>query len=66
MTETLKRQFNEKILKHASYYCINSLEVKHCQVNVVHILLDDHDNDWHIFDMKTNFARQFDQHSFRQ
>jgi hypothetical protein len=41
---------------------INSLEVKQYQVTVVHILLDDHDNDWQIFD----FAPQFDQHSFRQ
>ena len=36
------------------------------QVIVAHILLDDHENDWDIFDMETDFARQFDQHSFRQ
>ena len=41
---------------------INSLEVKQYQVTVVHILLDDHEHDWQIFD----FAPQFDQHSFRQ
>jgi hypothetical protein len=45
---------------------INSLEVKQYQVTSVHILLDDYDNDWHIFDMETDLARQFYQHSFRQ
>ena len=45
---------------------INSLEVKQYQVTVVHILLDDHDTDWHIFNMETNFARQFYLHSYRQ
>ena len=44
---------------------INSLEVKQYQVTSVHIFLDDHDNDWHIFDMDTDLARQFYQHSFR-
>ena len=29
----------------------------------MHILLDDNDIDWDIFDMETDFARQFDQHS---
>jgi len=38
---------------------INSLEVKQYQVTVVHILLDDHDNDLHTFDMETDFARLF-------
>jgi len=45
---------------------INSLEVKQYQVTVVHICLHDHDNDWHIFDMETDFARQFYLHSFCQ
>ena len=47
---------------------INSLEVKQYQVTVtvVHIFVDDHDNDWHIFDMETDFASQFYLHSFRQ
>ena len=47
---------------------INSLEVKQHQVTVtvVHIFVDVHDNDWHIFDMETDFARQFYLHSFRQ
>jgi hypothetical protein len=30
---------------------------------VVHILLDDNDIDWDIFDMETDFACQIDQHS---
>jgi hypothetical protein len=40
--------------------------VKQYQVTVVHILLDDNDIDWVIFDMETDFARQFDQHSERK
>jgi predicted nucleic-acid-binding protein len=39
---------------------------KQYQVTVVHILLDDNDIDWVIFDMETDFARQFDQHSERK
>jgi hypothetical protein len=47
---------------------MNSLEVKHYRVTLtmVHISVDDHDNDWHIFDIETDFARQFYLHSFRQ
>ena len=47
---------------------INSLEVKQYQVTVtvVHIFLDDHYNDWHIFDMENDVARQSHLQSFRQ